>query len=169
MAPISTIDTPAQNDRLLADVVAQRQVVGDEEDAHAAAFEFRQQVEDVDPRGGVQHADDLVGDEDLEVEQQRPGHEQALELAAAELVGILVQDLARVEADAPQRLFHLGVPLRGRDMSGEVLGADHREHPVRLEYRVVRAERVLEYALDLAVVRLDRLAVDGCDIRAVER
>ena len=38
--------------------------------------------------------DDLVGDEQADVEQQRPRDQHALELAAAQLVRVLVEHVA---------------------------------------------------------------------------
>ena len=81
--------------------------MGDEEDAEAARLQVAEQVEDVDAGRGVEHADDLVGDEQPDVEQQRPRDQHALELAAAQLVRVLVQDVARVEAHGLERLLEL--------------------------------------------------------------
>ncbi len=71
----------------------------DEQDPEAAGLQVAEQVEHVDPRGGVEHADDLVRDEEPDVEQQGTRDEQPLELAAAQLVRVLVQDLRRDQAD----------------------------------------------------------------------
>ena len=144
----------AQDDRLLADVVAEREVVGDEENAHAPGLEVGQQVQDVDPGGGVEHADDLVRHEDLEIQQQRAGHQEALQLSAAQLVRVLVQHLAGFERYAAERRLQLARSTPSRHLR-EVLAADQGEDAVGFEDRVVRAERILEYALDVAVVRLD--------------
>ncbi len=56
----------------------------------------------------------------------------------------------------------------GRAEPGEVLAAEHREHAVGLEDRVVRAERVLEDTLYVGVVRLQRSAAERGDVHAVE-
>ena len=79
----------------------------DEEDPEAARLEVAEQVEDVDARRGIEHADDLVGDEELDVEQQRARDEQPLELPARELVRVLAEDVTRVEADLLQGLLEL--------------------------------------------------------------
>ena len=101
----------AQDHRPVADVVAEREVVGDEEDPEPAGLQVSQQVQHVDPGRGVEHADDLVRDEQPDVEQERPRDEHALQLAAAQLVGVLAEHVARVEADGLERRFELRVPL----------------------------------------------------------
>ncbi len=68
----------------------------DEENAEAALLQVTEQVQDVDPRRGVQHADDLIRDEELDVEQQCARDEQTLELAAAQLVRVLLQNVVGV-------------------------------------------------------------------------
>ena len=85
----------AQDHGPVAEVVAEREVVRDEEDPEAARLQVAEQVQDVDPGGRVEHADDLVRDEQLDVEQERPRDEEALELAAAELVRVLVRGSRR--------------------------------------------------------------------------
>ena len=71
--------------------------------AEAARLQVAEQVEDVDAGRGVEHADDLVGDEQADVEQQRPRDQHALELAAAQLVRVLVEHVARVEVHGLER------------------------------------------------------------------
>ena len=83
-----------QDHGAVADVVAERQIVRDEEDPEPARLEVAEQVEHVDPGRGVEHADDLVGDEVADVEQQRPRDQQALELAARELMRVLAEHVA---------------------------------------------------------------------------
>ena len=148
---------PAQDHRPLAAVVAQRKVVCDEQDPEAARLEISEQVQDVDPGRRVQHAYDLVGNEEANVQEQSPGDQQALELAAAQLVRIFVQHLAGVQAHALERRLDAGLPLRVRQ-AGEIDAADHAEDMVGLEDRVVRAEGVLEDSLHRPVVRLARQA-----------
>jgi hypothetical protein len=82
--------TAAQDDRALGDVVAEREVVGDEQHAKPACLEVRQQIEHVHPCRGIEHADDLVSDKDFYVQQQRPRDQDPLQLAARELMGELV-------------------------------------------------------------------------------
>ena len=93
----------AHDHRAVADVVAERQVVRDEEDAEPARLQVAEQVEHVDPRRGVEHRDDLVGDEQADVEQERPRDQHALELAAGELVRVLAEHVAGVEVDGLER------------------------------------------------------------------
>ena len=146
---------PPQDHRRVADVVAEREVVRDEEDPEAARLQVAEQVQDVDPRRGIEHADDLVGDEQPDVEQERAGDQQALELAAAQLVRVLAEDVAGVEAHGVQRPSSFA--CHSESLSPEKYsGAEHREDAIRLEDRVVRAERVLEDALDVGVVLLER-------------
>ena len=92
----------AHDHRAVADVVAEREVVGDEEDPEPALLEVAEQVQDVDPGRGVEHADDLVGDEQADVEQQRPRDQHPLELAAGELVRVLAEHVARVRGSRPR-------------------------------------------------------------------
>ena len=63
----------AEDHRPLADVVAERQVVGDEQDPQAARLQVAEQVQDVDPRRRVEHADDLVGHEVARCRASAPG------------------------------------------------------------------------------------------------
>ncbi len=86
----------------IGDVVAEREVVGDEEDPEASRPQVGQQVEDVDARRRVEHADDLVGDEEADVEQERPRDQQPLELSAGELVRIAVEHLPGAQPDRRQ-------------------------------------------------------------------
>ena len=129
--------------------------------AEPARLQVAEQVQHVDPRRGVEHADDLVRDEESDVEQERARDEHALQLAAAELVGVLAEHVAGVEADGLERRFQLRVATRRRELLGEVLAAEHREDAVRLEDRVVRAERILEDPLHVAVVLLELSAAPG--------
>ena len=119
VAPDLHHPTPAEDHRSVADVVAEREIVGDEEDPEAALLQLAEQIEDVDARRGVEHADDLVGDEQPDVEQERARDEQSLELASAQLMGVLAEDVSGVEAHRIQRPRQLRVPL-GRAEAWEV-------------------------------------------------
>ena len=77
------------------------------------------------------------------------GDQQPLELAAAELVRVLAEHGLGLEADGIERGVQLAVPIRAAD-SREVRAADHAEHAVDFEDRVVRVEGVLEHALHVA-------------------
>lgn len=137
--------------------------MGDVEDTEAAFLQAGEEVEDIDTGGGVEHAGDLVGDQETQIEQERAGDEQALQLAAAELVRVAAEHLPGVQAYVPYGLLHAVRPLLVRDT--RVVGAaDQGEDPVRLEDGVVAAEGVLEDALDAAVEVLagtDLFAVQG--------
>ena len=152
-----------QDHGAVADVVAEREVVSDEEDPEPARLQVAQQVQDVDARRRIEHADDLVGDEELDVEQERPRDEQALELAAAQLVRVLVQHLARVERHRLERRLELVPPLAAADLR-EVGVLDQLEDAIGLVDRVVRAEWILEDALGVPVVLLQALPLERGDV-----
>ena len=132
-----------------------------------AGLQVAEQVEDVDPGRGVEHADDLVRHEQADIEEQSARDEHALQLTAAQLMGVLPQDVSRVEAHGAERLLELRVPLGAAELR-EVPAAQDREDAVCLEDRVVGAERVLEDALHVAVVRLEPAAAERGDVDAVE-
>jgi len=153
-------DAAAPEDhRAVADVVAEREVVGDEEDPEAARLEIAEQVEHVDPRRRVEHADDLVRDEVAQLEHQGARDQDALQLSAAQLVRVLAEAVAGLEADRLERGTHLVVPLR-LAQAREVRAADELEDAVGLEDGVVGAERVLEDALDVGVVAAQGAAAE---------
>src|ERR1019366_427972 len=143
------------------------QVVGDEQDPEASPLQADEQVKDVDAGGRVEHADDLVCDEQLHVKQQRAGDQQALQLAAGELVRILTEHITRVERDRVQRRLDLVLPCLARQDS-EIHAADQLEDPVRAVDRVARAERVLENALHVPVVVPQLGPLEGGDVVSVE-
>ena len=114
-------------------------------------FQVDEHVEHVDPGGGIEHAYDLVSDEELDLEQQGPSDQQALLLAARELVGELVEDVSGVEGHRLEGRLDLVVPLFAVQV-GKVHAADHFEDPVCLVKRVIRAEGVLKDTLHIAVI-----------------
>ena len=59
--------------------------------------------------------DDLVGDEQADVEQERPRDQHALELAAGELVRVLAEHVAGVEVHGLERRLELRLP-RGAEL-----------------------------------------------------
>lgn len=63
------------------DVAAERKVVRGEEDCQATLLQAAEQVQYIDPSRGIKHADDLVGDQHLDVEQQSARDQKSLELA----------------------------------------------------------------------------------------
>src|SRR6185312_5052190 len=151
----------------VADVVPERQVVRDEEDPEAAPLEVAEQVEDVDAGRGVEHADDLVRDKQLDLEEQRPRDHQPLELPAAQLVRVLAEYVGRLERHRLERAAQRALPLLVGE-SREVVGAEHPEDAVDLEHRVVRAERVLEDALDARVVAAEVATAVAGNVLAAE-
>ena len=74
------------------------------------AFSVAEQVEHVDPRRRVEHADDLVRDEEADVEHQGAGDEQPLELTAAQLVRVLAEDVSGAEAHGVERRSRASPP-----------------------------------------------------------
>ena len=82
---------------------------------------------------------------------QRPRDQQPLQLAAAQLVGVLAEHGRRLEADRLERRAQPGVPLVVAQV-GQERPPNQLEHAVGLEDRVVGAERILEDTLDLGVV-----------------
>ena len=63
------------------------------------AFQVSEQIEHVDPGGRVEQVDDLVGDQELELEQQRAGDHQALQLASTQLVRESAQHVRRARGE----------------------------------------------------------------------
>ena len=115
-------DTSSVEDhRFLAYVVAQREVVCYEEDGQTTGFELCQQVENTHSCGCIEHADDLVCHENLNVKQQSTRDEKALQLSTAQLVGKLVHDLVGVETNRPQRTVDLPVPFAVVDLRERTL------------------------------------------------
>ena len=125
--------------------------MGDEQDTQAALLEVTEDVQDIDPGRRVQHADDLVGDQELDVEDERARDEQALKLAPTQLVWVLAEHVAWLEPDVLQASLPPRTPLVAGQF-GEIRVANHLEDTVDLEDRVVPAERILEHALHAAVV-----------------
>ena len=78
-------------------------------------FQVLEQVQDVDPRRGIEHADDLVGDEEPDVEQECAGAMSRRWSWPAQLV--LAGDRARVEAHGVQRLSD--IPCHSESVSPE--------------------------------------------------
>ena len=71
----------------VADVLHDREVVGDEEVGQAElALEVLEQVDDLRLDGDVERGDRLVADDELRVQRQGSGDADALALAAGELV-----------------------------------------------------------------------------------
>ena len=126
----------------VADVLDDRQVVGDEQVGQPEPLlEVGQQVEDLGLDRHVERGDRLVADDELGLHGQRPGHPDALALTARELVRIAI-DVASGRgrpAGAGQR----SAPASPRPRPGvrlDRLGDDRADgHP-----RIERPVRVLE-------------------------
>src|SRR4029450_10868482 len=95
------------------------------------------------------------------------GHQHPLELAAAELVGVLAQPRPGAKAPRLQRGLDPGPPA-AVVQAREPGAAQQLQHPFGLEDRVEAAEGVLEDALDVAVVGPQAGALEAGDVGAVE-
>src|SRR5664280_157776 len=80
---------------------------------------------------------------------------------------VLVQNLSRIEGDRLERQTDLVSPFRSAH-PGEELALDHREDAIGLEDRVVGAEWILEHALNLAAVFLQRPPLESRDVGSAE-
>ena len=145
-----------------------REVVGDHHHRDAAlAGQHPEQVEDVRADAHVEHADRLVGDQQVRLQGQAGGDHDALALAA----GQLEREAAEVRADGRQpgrgqRLLHpLAELLPGRDaMDPQRLGHDVADaHP-----RVQRLVRILEHHLHLAAEAHQAASGELADLLAIE-
>ena len=95
----------------VGEVLDHRQVVGDEQDGDARLLaQLPQQVDDLRLYGHVQRRHRLVGDDQLGLHDDGPGHADALALSAGELVGIAVGVL-RQQSNLTQHLQHHAVDL----------------------------------------------------------
>ena len=114
---------------------------------------LQQQGQDLAPHRGVQRRHRLVGDDHRRVQDEGAGDDDALALAAGQLVRVAQEvPLRRPQPGPRQRLGDL-LPLVAR----------HLVHPQALGHRLVdgvprvqRAGRVLQDQLDLAAVGLER-------------
>ena len=93
----------------------------------ALLLELQHQVQDPDPDRDVEHADRLVGEDDLRLDGERAGDRDALPLAARELVRVLGGDvLRRDEPDRAQQLVHALLDLRATGRCGGSAAAARR-------------------------------------------
>ena len=154
---------------VVGDVTRARKIVRDvEEGDPALLFQPQHEVQDSDPDRDVEHADRLVGEDDLRLDGERARDRHALPLPARELVRVLRRDLARRnEADGVQQLVNPLVHLRGRnDAVDPQWSLDVVANRLR---RVQRPERILEDHLHLrAVAKNFPPAPRARDIAAVE-
>ena len=97
----------------VAQVLHHAQVVADEEVGEAQLFlQLPQEVQNLGPDRHVQGGDRLVTDDELGLSSQSPGDDDALALAAGELMGVAVH-VGLVEAHHLQELLDPGLPLAG--------------------------------------------------------
>ena len=132
---------------LVAELRHHAEVVGDEEHRHAeVAREVAEQSQDLQLRGHVERGRRLVGDHELRPAGERAGDQEALALAAAELVrvalerGLRIGDLHRaqeLEQARAMRVAAAGAAVPAQDL--EELGAD-AEGRVEREVGVLRDE-----------------------------
>ncbi|KAG1079180.1 hypothetical protein G6F40_016419 [Rhizopus arrhizus] len=101
------------HDDALAHLGDDAQVVRDQHDGRAqAGLDVAQQVQDLRLDGDVQRGRGFVGDQDLRVAGQRHGDQDALALAAGELVRQAVQAFGRLgDADLAQQFNDAGTAL----------------------------------------------------------
>ena len=150
----------------VADVADDRQVVRDEEVGEIElALQPDHQVQDLGAHRDVQGRDGLVADHEPGPQHERPGHTDALALAAGELVREAGHVL-RQQAHQDERLLDPGAAFR----PAQVLVVEQRllDHPLHGQARVERSERVLEDDLHVAPQVAHPLRREGQDVLALE-
>ena len=151
-------DTPGlHHDDPVGDAFHHAEVVGDDDEAHAAlALDLLQEVEHLRFDGYVERAGRLVGDQQVGLQRDRRGDHDALPLPAGELVRIVAGPALRVgNADAVEQLQH---PAPGRHLVDTMDTHRLRDLPADWIDRVKRGQRVLED-------HRDGLAVDLLPLR----
>ena len=124
-----------------------------------------EQVDDLRLDGDVKGRHRLIADDQLRPEGERPGHPDALPLAAGELRGEPVEVLW-VEPYPLHQFLHEALALRARGQAVDRVGIpDDRPDPAA---RVQRADRVLEDHLDLPAQRPHAPLGELGDVLAVE-
>ena len=150
----------------LADVAHHGKVVRDEDVGEPeVGLQVDEQVDDLRLDGDVEGRHRLVADDQLRAEGERPGHPDALPLAAGELRREPVEVL-RVEPHPLHQLLHEALALRARGQAVDRVGvSDDRPDPAA---RVQRSDRVLEDHLDLRAQRPHAPLGELGDVPAVE-
>ena len=161
-------DVPQIHDRdAIADVTHGAQVVRDHEQRQIEAPpEDGEQVQNLCPNGGIDRRDRLVADQEPGPQQQRPGDDDALQLAAGALVRVMPRDRG-VEADIGQGLADARQALPGR--SDAVLAERHRQRPLDSHPGIERAGRVLEHHLDEAAEAAQLFGLHAEEVSPVDR
>ena len=107
--PVGQLGDPAEvhHRDAVADVLDDAHVVGDEQVGQAElALELLEQVQDLGLDRHVERGDRLVADDEVRLEDERPGDADALALAAGELVRV-APGVVRLEADQVHHLADL--------------------------------------------------------------
>jgi hypothetical protein len=142
------------------------QVVSDEDVGEVQlVLEVIEQVNHLRADRDVEGRDRLVGDDQLRVQGQRPGHADPLPLAAGELVRIAV-DVLRRQADELEQFAHPALDLVPvpAPVDAQRVGEYLADPLTRVERRV----RVLEYHLQLAPHRAQLSPGQRGDVLALE-
>ena len=169
LATVGQLGDPAEvHDRdPVADVLDDAHVVGDEHVGQPElALELLQQVQDLRLDRDVERGDRLVADDEVRLEDERPGDADALALAAGELVrvaaawygcrptrSIILATFARRSASLPRPWMRSPSPMlspigvRGSRLRVRVLEDDLHAPPVRLQGGP--GQRVMSVAVEL--------------------
>ena len=148
------------------DVADHAEIVRDEEVGEPEPLlEVFEQVDHLGLDGHVERGDRLVADDELGVQRERPGHPDALALAAGELVRVAVGE-AGVE---PHRLEQLLDPLpQPPPLRDPVLHQGLPDDAAHRHARIQTVLRVLEDHLHARAKLAQGLAVEGGDVGPAE-
>ena len=138
------------NGNAVADITCRNQIVGDINKGNTILVaHFKQQIEDADPDGYIQHGNRLVGDDKLRLQHQHPSNTYALELAAAEKFRIFIPVFLNwIQTDLIKSLFDqriFCIPVLGKIVDFDGLAQDFRYRAAGIQ----RPEGVLEYHLHI--------------------
>ncbi len=152
----------------VGDAVDHGEVVGDEQEGHAALLaQVHQQVEHLRLHGKIKRRDGLVGDHQLRFGDQGAGNGDALALAAGKLVRMAL-GVFGLQPDALQHVddavLHLG-PARLAGQHMQRFGDDTADPLARIE----RAKRVLEHHLEILALAHQFLRLQREEVIAVEQ
>jgi len=145
--------TFVHDEKAVADVVSQADVVGDENNGHGELFfELHQVIQDIGANACVNHAGGLVGDEHLGPQNENAREEHALHLPSRKFEGILALDFGGFDVNGQKRLINAFVHF-----PFGILFLENAEGAFKLgaygEELVEATERILEHRLHLAPVR----------------
>src|SRR5690606_3802743 len=104
------------DDDAVGDFGDDSEIVGDEQHGCAVlVLQFFYQREDLLLRGDIKRGGGFVGDEQARLQDERHGDDDALALAAGQLVGVRVVDALDIrQVYRAEHVEHLGPPLRAR-------------------------------------------------------